>query len=65
VCRQVLLGELDRSVLVQSPARPAIPFDNADKVLGANVISGIDVDKVELVHDELIDDSDSFYTYPF
>jgi hypothetical protein len=43
----------------------SIPFDNADKVLGANVIPGIDVDKVELVHDELIDDSDSFYTYPF
>ena len=25
----------------------------------------VDVDKVELVHDELIDDSDSFYTYLF
>jgi hypothetical protein len=56
------LGELDRPGLVQSLARPALPFDNADKVLGANVIPGIDVDKVELVHDELVGDSDSFYT---
>lgn len=41
------------------------PFDKADKVLGANVIPGIGVDKVVLVHDELIDGSDSFYAYSF